>query len=547
VADLLGRVRQTVLAAQDHQDLPFEQVVEIVQPSRQLAYTPLFQVMFNWLNNEEPVLELPGLQIQAAGGPLSAVKFDLDLILSESADGIVGRFSYATALFDATTIERHRGYLLRLLEAMVADANQPVARIDLLPPAERELLLHTWNRTAAPYPTDCCVHQLFEEQAAKTPHAVAVVFDGQSLSYAELNTQANRLAHYLIAQGIKPKDHVATVLERGAAIIIAQIAILKAGAAYVPIDPQIPAVRKSWVVTDCEARLVLIQDETSEGLITDVPVVAITVVLACKLPEANPPIMQGARESAYLMYTSGSTGKPKGVVISHHSVINLVLNKAYAQLDANDRIAFASNPSFDSSTFEVWAPLLRGASIVVVREPVLLDPEALTNLLRMERVTVLILVAGLLRAYAETIATRFPRLRYLITGGDVADVPSLRRILSAQPPEHLIQTYGPTETTQFVTALDVRTIENQQIRIPIGRPIANARIYLLDEHGAPVLRGAAGELYIGGAGVARGYWNRPELTAERFLTDPFATEPGARMYRSGDLARYLPDGQIEFL
>ena len=543
VEELLQQVKQSAIGAQRHQDLPFEQVVEALHPERSLSHSPVFQVMFAWQNAPEGTLSLPGLELDALGGGSDTAKFDLDVSLQEVGPQIVGALTYATALFEGATIERYLQHWKVLLRAMVADASQEVDCLPLLSSGERQQLLIEWNATQRAYPQGC-IHELFEEQVERTPDAVAVVHEQQQLTYGQLNERANRLAHYLRSVGVQPGECVATALERSLELVIAELAILKCGAAYVPLDPVLPPERQAYMVKDCQARYVLsLPGGTAVSgalsIVVDDPAV-------CSLPGSNLGLALKSAEAAYVMYTSGSTGAPKGVVVAHGAVVNLVCNQ-YAQFSASDRMGFAANPAFDSTTLEVWAPLLHGGTVVVIPQAILLEPDALAELLHRHQVNGLILVAGLLQAYAQTISRSFPRLRYLLTGGDKADVQSIARILQHNPPEHLIQTYGPTEATQFVTAWDVTGVPAGATSIPIGRPIANTRIYLLDEQREPVPIGVSGEIYIGGAGVARGYLNRPELTAERFIPDPFSAEPSARLYRTGDLGRYRADGNIEFL
>ncbi len=544
VAALLARVRQTALAAQDHQDLPFEQVVEIVQPPRQLAHTPVFQVMFAWQNNEAGRLDLPGLQAQPFEAVLDTVKFDLGLSLAETGEGtIAGSFSYATALFDTATIERQHGYLLRVLRAMAADAGQSVGRIDLLSASERELVLHGWNRTETAYPQDDSVHALFEAQARRSPEAIALVQDDQSLTYAQLNTRANRLAHRLIALGVRPGDCVATVLERSLALIVAQLGILKAGGVYVPIDPQLPAARQVWLIGDCAAKLLIgEEDDIDEAL----PILAVDLAAGDGHDVGNPALALAGGDAAYVMYTSGTTGTPKGVVVPHRAVNRLVIHNGYAEFRPEDRVAFAANPAFDASTLEVWGALLNGGTCVVIDQATLLTPGRLRDVLQARGVTVMWLTVGLFNQMAETLAPVFRQLRLLMVGGDALDPRVVAQVLDRSAPGQLLNGYGPTETTTFAATYAI-TASDGQTPIPIGRPIANTYVYLLDAYQQPVPLGAVGELYIGGAGVARGYLHRPELTAERFLDDPFHAGAGARMYRTGDQARYRPDGNLEFL
>ncbi|WP_246763631.1 non-ribosomal peptide synthetase [Rhizobium sp. 007] len=546
VSELLERTRRTALAAQEHQDLPFEQVVEIVQPPRALDHTPLFQVMLAWQNNAVETFDLPGLSVKAVGEGLDQVKFDLELSLGEQGEVIAGTLGYATALFDRATIERQRGYLLALLRAMVADAEQPVGRIDILPAAERSYLLEELNRTDADYPSDLCIHALFEAQVQKAPDAVAVVHEDETLSYGELNARANRLAHHLIGLGVRPGDCVATMLDRSVALVVAQLAILKAGGVYVPVDRALPSARQEWLLADCAARLVLGKSDDDDLVEATIPVLPIEPLMVGTGCSADPGLALSAEAAAYVMYTSGSTGLPKGVVVPHRAVNRLVINNGYAKIDAGDRMAWAGNPAFDASTFEVWAPLLNGGCIIAM-DATTISSSNFAKALKQQRVTSLFLTTVLFNQYTSSIAPTLAQLKYLLCGGERNDLPSFLRLLREEGPVRLVHCYGPTETTTFATVCEITAIDETFRRLPIGRPIANTRVYLLDGHGAPVPFGAVGELYIGGAGVARGYLNRPELTAERFLADPFSDEAGARMYRTGDLARYLPDGNLEFL
>ncbi|PQQ33035.1 non-ribosomal peptide synthetase [Photorhabdus luminescens] len=545
VMELLARVRQTALAAQEHQDLPFEQVVEVVQPPRQLAHTPLFQVMFAWQSNENKGWMLPGLDVSPVEQTFDGVKFDLELSLSEVDGRIVGYLNYATALFDQATIERHMQYLHNVLREMVANPQQLVGKINILTEAERKLLLETWNATQVPYPDQLCIHRLFEQQVEKTPDAVALVYEEQILSYVELNARANWLARQLIEQGIRSDDRVAVLLERSIELVVAQLAILKAGAVYVPIDPRIPDERKNWLINDCSARL----------LLTDIPV-DLTIPQYCLADEMgiiraedyhNPDLPRSSTKLAYIMYTSGSTGTPKGVMVPHRAVVRLVINNGYAEIGPDDRVAFESNPVFDASTFEVWAPLLNGGSLVVIDHATLLTPKEFVQTLQNYRITVLWLSVGLFNRLVTALSPVLPQIKILIVGGDVLDPHVMAQVLRDSPPQQLLNGYGPSEGTTFTTTYRITTLPSGMTRIPIGRPIANTRVYLLDVYGQPVPQGVTGEIYIGGDGVACGYLNRPELTAERFLPDPFSGELDARMYRTGDLARYLPDGNLEFL
>ncbi|WP_445323298.1 amino acid adenylation domain-containing protein, partial [Photorhabdus sp. S14-60] len=545
VAELLARVRQTALAAQEHQDLPFEQVVEIVQPPRHLAHTPLFQVMFAWQNNEGMEWKMPGLTVSPAEQRIDIAKFDLELSLSEVDGRIVGYLNYATALFDQLTIERQVGYLHTVLREMAANPQQPVGKIDILTVAERKLLLETWNATQTRYPDQTCIHRLFEQQEEKTPDAVALVYEEHILSYTELNARANRLARQLIKWGIRSDERVAVLLERSIELIVAQLAILKAGAVYVPIDPRVPDERKNWLINDCSAKLLL------SGIPVDVAIPRFSLtdemITIEEEDHRNLDLPRSSTDLAYIMYTSGSTGTPKGVMVPHRAVVRLVINNGYAEIGPDDRVVFEANPAFDASTFEVWAPLLNGGTLVVIDHTTLLTPKEFVQALQTYRITVLWLSVGLFNRLATALFPVLPQIKTLIVGGDVLDPHVMAQVLRDSPPQQLLNGYGPSEGTTFTTTYRITALSPEVSRIPIGRPIANTRVYLLDTYGQPVPQGVTGEIYIGGDGVACGYLNRPELTAERFLPDPFSDKPDARLYRTGDLARYLPDGNLEFL
>ncbi|MGN4225245.1 non-ribosomal peptide synthetase, partial [Burkholderia gladioli] len=544
---LLARVKARVLDAQAHQDLPFEQVIEAVRPERSLSYSPLFQALLAWSNVDTRGLALDGLALAPLAAAHRAAKFDVSLVLDERDGCIAGELEYASALFDRATMQRHVGYLERVLRAMVAQPSGALSRIALLDAAEQHRLLDTWNRTGATYPASQGVHRLFEAQARHTPEAIAVI-DGETvLDYAALEAKANRLARRLIAAGVQPGQRVVTLLDRSAALVIAQLAILKAGAAYVPIDPRAPAERQAWVMRDCGAPVAVV--DTAAGLPGEIAARALPIDdgSGTDEPAANPGLPFDEAAVAYVMYTSGSTGTPKGVLVPHRGVNRLVVNNGYASFHAEDRVAWVGNPAFDISTLEVWAPLLHGGCLVVVPHAAVLQPQQLRALVQRHRISVLHLTSGLFSQIAELLGDVLGTLRLLLVGGDAVDPAVVARVLARHAPRHLLHCYGPTENTTFSTTCELTAADARLPRLPIGRPIANTRAYLLDAHGQPVPTGAIGELYVGGDGVAHGYLDRPELTAERFLADPFAAEPGARMYRTGDLARYLPDGRLEFL
>ena len=551
---LLQQVKVQTIAAQQHQDIPFEQVVELMQPVRSLSHSPLFQAMFAWQNNASSALTLPGLEQRPLRSTSHTVaKFDLTLSLKETGDTIAGGIEYATSLFNADTIERYIGYFKTLLNNMASTPAMAVDRLPLLSPLERRRVLYEWNDTAADYPADVCIHELFEEQVKKSPDAVALVFEDRSLSYGELNRRANRLAHHLRSLGVQPDDRVAICVERGFEMIVALLAVLKAGGAYVPLDPAYPVERLQFMIEDSAPVALLTQGHLGplfthlEGTLTVLDLDDASPWQ--EQPETNPDpdsIGLTSHHLAYVIYTSGSTGLPKGVMVQHQNVTSLTWHADYAELNPKFSVAQIAPLAFDASTFEIWGSLLNGARLCVVQKLELLSSETLATTLSNNGVHTAFLTTALFHQFSNNNLGIFQTLRQVLFGGELHDINAVWRVVKTEHSCNLIHVYGPTETTTFASFLKVDS-STQKALLGIGHPIKNKRIYILDVHGEPVPVGVAGELYIAGAGVARGYLNRPELTAERFLPDPFVSEQGARMYRTGDLGRWMTDGNIEFL
>ena len=548
----LGRVRQAALDAYAHQDLPFERLVEELQPARRLSHTPLFQVLFAHQTNIHRIndtWQAKSAVEKAASQPgvvePGTAKFDLTLFTEEIGGQLSLVTEYSTDLFDDARIERMLGHLSALLEGVAADPDRPVSQLPLLTAGERTTLLERWNDTAAPYPRDLCVAELFEQQAARTPDAVAVVADGAVLTYVALDRQANQLAHRLQAAGVGPDVLVAIAMERSADLIVALLAVLKAGGAYVPLDPDYPKARLAWMLADAEPPVLL----TQAHFVARLPAsAAIRLVLddpaeraaTAAFPQTRPACRAGAGNLAYVMYTSGSTGRPKGVMVEHRAIARLLYAQSYFEASAGERFLQFAPISFDASTFEIWGALLHGAALVVL-PPGYRSLERLSEEIAAHGVTTIWLTASLFNQFVLNDIGSLRCLRRVITGGDVVSATAVRTVLKKAPWCTIVNGYGPTETTTFACCHEILASDSP---IPIGRPIANTRVYILDAHLEPVPIGIPGELYIGGDGVARGYLNRSELTAERFLANPFA--PG-RLYRTGDLARYRGDGAIEFL
>ncbi|MDB5059708.1 MAG: Glutamate-semialdehyde aminotransferase [Chloroflexi bacterium] len=547
---LLGQVRDHTLADFDHQDLPFEALVEVLNPPRSQAYHPLFQVMFVLQTSLGAAWALPNVTAEPVHVQAGTAKFDLTLELTETADGLAGVLEYATDLFDESRIERLAGHFTTLLGAIVTDPEQGIDSLPLLSADERQQLLVEWNATATSYPADRCLHQLFEDQAARTPDAVAVAFEDQWLSYRELDQRANQLARYLLTLGLGPEVLVAICLERSLEMVVGLLGILKAGGAYLPLDPQYPSARLAFMLDDAQALLLL----TQEHLLGAVPRHGIPVVCldrdwgAIRQQRADSLESEASAGSlAYVMYTSGSTGTPKGIAVTHRNVVRLVQGADYVPLTPDAVFLQLAPISFDAATFELWGCLLNGARLAVA-PPGTLSPCEIGQVIARHQVTTLWLTSGLFNAMVDESLAALKPLRYLLTGGDVVSPAHVRKALRELPGCQIINGYGPTEGTTFTCCYPIPAqLGESGEPLPIGRPIANTQVYILDRYLRPVPIGVPGELYIGGAGVARGYLNRPELTAEKFVADPFSGRPGARLYRSGDLVRYLADGNLEFL
>jgi len=548
VSALLAHVRSQAVAAQEHQGIPFAQVVEIVRPPRSLAHNPVFQVMFAWQNAPKGTIDLAGLQVSPfTAVPHNISKFDLTLLLWEEGNQIVGGVEYATALFERGTIERYLGYFRAILAGMVADDAQVVGRLRLLSGEERRRVLYEWNATEVEYPRDKCVHELFQEQVERTPDAVALTFENDFLSYAELNRHANQLAHYLRELGVRPDERVAICLERGFEMVIALLAVLKAGGAYVPLDPAFPAERLRLMVEDSAPVALLTQTHLRNVFEELGAVLAVIDISATsrwqEQPERNldtTSIGVTPEKLAYVIYTSGSSGAPKGVQIPHRAVVNAFTSMSRLPgIEASDAMLALTTLSFDIAVLELLLPLYVGGRVTIVTREIAADPRQLMACLETSQPTLMQATPITWRMLLEAGWDGYP-LHKALCGGETLPRELAHRLLQLEP--SLWNMYGPTETTIWSSISQVK--KNQ---IAIGRPIANTRIYILDRYGEPVPVGVVGELYIGGVGVARGYLNRPELTAERFVRDPFAAEAGARMYKTGDLGRWLGDGNIEFL
>ncbi len=550
--ELLRRVRDVALGAYAHQDLPFEKLVEHLQPERDTSRTPLFQVMFGLRDEFTLALDLPGIRSSELEIDNGQVKFDLLVQMVEGEQGLAMQVGYNTDIFEEATILRMTGHFRRLLDGIVADPDARLSSLEMMSPEEMEELAN-WNRTSTDYPLHATIQELFEQQVERSPDATAIVHDDQSVSYRELNQRANRLARYLRMQGVGAETLVGLSMERSIPMIVAMLGIIKAGGAYVPLDPTYPKERLALMVKDAATPVVIVDatgrdlfDGAAEGgpLLVDLDRDSDTIA---QQPVENPDVVTHAESLAYVIYTSGSTGIPKGVAVTNRAVVGLVIDTDYVDLDNTDVIAQASNSSFDAATFEIWGALLHGGKLVVVVKDVLLAVDEFAATLERHGVTVLFVTTALFNHLAREAPTALGGLRHMLFGGEAVDPRWVERVLEQGPPARLLHVYGPTETTTYTTWFLIESVPDGATTIPIGGPLANTRAYLLDRHLRPVPLGIPGELYIGGDGLARGYLNHPGLTAEKFIPDPFSLWPGERLYRTGDVVRRRGDGNIEFM
>lgn len=547
--ELIGRVRETTLGALAHQALPFERLVEEMHPERHLGRTPVFQVVFVYQNEPGVIPDLPGLDVSRESVHTATAKFDLVLSIAPAGDGLRASLEFSTDLFDAATIDRMLGHFRTLLEAATNHPDTPIGNLPLLGEAERHQILVAWNATQTDYPRERCIHELFEERARLSPRAIAVTCGRSRLTYAELDDRANRLARYLLRSGIAPGTPVGVALARSTDLAVALLAILKAGAAYVPLDTDYPAQRLAFMIEDTRIPVVLTQASLSASL---PPSIIRKIPLDIEWPSVaredpgSPQVPASPENLAYIIYTSGSTGQPKGVCITHRGVVRLVRGTGYARLDSSEVFLQFAPLSFDAATFEIWGALLNGARLVFFPP----HPPSLRELGRVIRdsgITTLWLTAGLFHKMIDQQPQDLRGVRQLLAGGDILSPHHVRRALKALPDCTLINGYGPTENTTFSCCHTLRAHDPVPDSIPIGRPISNSEAYVLDRRLQPAPIGVPGELYLGGDGLARGYLNRPDLDAGHFVAHPFRDDPAARLYRSGDLARWRPDGALEFL
>ena len=562
--DLVRQVRACALEAYAHQDVPFEKLVEELVPQRSMNTSPLFQVMFTFQNIPKQVFEISGLKMKELEFETGIAKFDLavEAFEDDEDDEFHCRFEYNTDLFEKQTILRELGHFRNLVNAVLKNPDEPLARIALMDEREREQTVVQWNNTATDYPRDLPIHSAFERQAARTPDATALVFQGERIPYWRINEDANRLAHYLIKKGVGPGNLVGVSIERSPELTVALLGALKTGAAYVPLDPSYPLQRLASTLEDTRAECVL----SNNGIGKKLPDTVRNLIMLDSEAEPirnesplNPAmnIMGLSRvERAYVLYTSGSSGRPKGVEGTHRGAINRMrwMWERYP-FKAGEVCCQKTNVGFVDSVWEIFGPLLAGVPSVILPQQAVLDPEELLQILAEQRVTRIVLVPSLLRAlleHAPNLEERLPELKLWSCSGEVLTWELARRFRKGYPGAKLLNIYGSSEVAADVTWHEVREEEEEEdaqgtVSVPIGRPISNAQVYVLDRNLNAVPVGVRGEIYVGGDGLALGYWQQPEMTGERFVSNPIAPERSQRLYRTGDLGRWRSTGEIEYL
>jgi len=550
--ELLAQVRTTVLEGFTHQDLPFEKLVQELHPQRDLARNPMFQVAFQFFTAPSSAGIIPGRLLPMVAVYNGTAKFDLRCDMIGVQDELLGLIEYSTDLFDEATIHRYIEYFLALLASACQQMDERVADLPMLSDREKRQLLIDWNNTPSLYPRDTSLAALFHEQVERSPDAVAGVDGTRTITYRELDRWSDDIAARLISAGASPGDRVAICAPRSLEFVGAIVAVLKCDCTYVPLDPEAPVQRLRWLLSDAKANVIITTSEAERF-----PRVENRAVVS--VGEPGEPILSGdatvsflpprgrGDAIAYVMYTSGSTGRPKGVEIRHRAIARLVLNTNYISIKPTDTLALASNVAFDASTFEIWGALLNGARLAVVGRDEVLSAEELEGRIAGSGISILFLTTDLCHRHVLERPKMFRRLRVLLFGGSRVDPQWVRSMLLSGPPISTLHVYGPTETTTFACFHRVLNVPPDAVTIPIGQPVSNTEVYVLDSRMNPVPIGATGELYIGGDGIAAGYLNNEQSTLAKFVPHPFGLNLGDRLYRTGDLVRYRPDGSLEFI
>ncbi|MDB6053786.1 MAG: non-ribosomal peptide synthetase [Verrucomicrobiales bacterium] len=546
--EVLAKVRTHVLGAFAHQELPFDKLIEEIHSERNSNQNPLFDIVFALQNQQKEDFQFASLGLRPIEVHTHTAKFDLTFVAQDKGDTLHLILEYNSDIFEGPTVGRMLAHFEALAEGIVTNPVQSVGKFSLINAAERSNTFEIWNHTSTDYPKSKTVAQLFSEQAKRTPQAIAVQYGEKEISYAELDDRSNQVGSYLRKQGIGPNVLVGVFMERSVEMIVAWLGILKAGGAYVPLDLDYPAERIAFMIQDTEMPVIL----SNESLASRIPQSVAKILkldadsAEIKQESKHPVISTATAENiAYVIYTSGSTGQPKGVMVPNRGIVRLVFNTNYVQLSEEERIAQASNSSFDAATFEVWGSLLHGGKLVGVTKEIMLAPKEFAAFLRDEKITSLFLTTALFNQTAAEDPTAFGTLKNVLFGGEACDPNSVRRVLQSMPPHRLLHVYGPTEVTTFASWYEVKTVAEGATTLPIGRPISNTTFHVLDRQLQEVPVGMAGELYLGGDGLALGYLRRPELTEQKFIQNP--ADLSEKLYKTGDLVRFLPDGNIEFL
>jgi amino acid adenylation domain-containing protein len=543
---LLSKVKQTTLEAYGNQDVPFEKVVEAVVKERDLSRSPLFQVMFVLQNTGTILaLELGDLKITGERAGEHSSKYDLSFNAEETKDGIRFAVEYNTDLYEAETIARMGGHYAELITSVIHEPATTVNKLQLLSKAE-EQELNLFNETTTEYPKEENIASLFEAQAQATPKATALIFESETVSYQTLNEQSNRIANYLKTQGVSKETLVAICIERGIAMIAGILGILKAGATYVPIDIDYPKERISFILEDTKATIIL-SSSIGKAALQDQDINIVTLDSNQEIQaqsDENLNVTINQNQLAYIMYTSGSTGKPKGAMVEHGNVISLVKNASYFNANYQDTLLVTGSPSFDATTFEYWSMLLNGGQLVLCNDKDLFNSTTLKNLIAQHKVTVMWFTSSWFNQLADDAPEVLNGLKTILVGGEKLSVPHIKKIRATYPDLKLVNGYGPTENTTFSLTYPIAEINSDGV-IPIGKPLNNRKAYILGPANQLNPVGVFGEVWLGGAGVSRGYLNQPELTSQKFVKDPF-TDAGTLMYKTGDVGRWLADGNIEY-
>jgi amino acid adenylation domain-containing protein len=547
---LLEQQREVALGAYANQDLPFEKLVEEVQPERSLSHTPLFQVLLVLQNAPVEELRLPGLRVKSLDRQTRTSAFDMTMSLIEKAEGLNCSVEYNADLFDVASIVRLGGHFSRLAEAVAADAGTRVIDLEMLSQEERRQLLYEFNRTDREYPRRASIHEIFQHQAERLREKVAISERGRQLTYGELNRSANRVASYLKERGVGVETFVGLCMERSIEMVIAMLGVLKAGGAYVPLDPTYPKQRLEFMLEDAKPSVIICQEHLMEVLPAEKEGIKGFKEMweeASRYEGEEVGMEVNSQCLAYVMYTSGSTGKPKGVSIPHRAVVWLVNSLDEVRANETSIVGHGSNTAFDAATFEIWTALLLGGQVEVISKRTLIDAVALKEYVEERRIEVLYLTAALFAQVASQEPSAFRSLGCVLYGGEAVDPRWAGEVLKAGGPDRLLHLMGTTETTVFSSWHVVKEVREDAKRLSMGAAMPNVKYYVLDEEMEPAAMGVAGELYLGGEGVGRGYLNRPDLTAERFIPNPYSEEPGRRMYATGDVLRMDEMGEIEFV